>query len=65
MAAACLKDAYGLQNNHAYTILDAIVLTKDGLPYQKLLKMRNPWGNEAYTGPWSDGYEGWTPDLRR
>ena len=64
MAAACLKDAYGLENNHAYTMLDAIVLTKAGQPYKKLVKMRNPWGTEAYTGPWRDGDVEWTPELR-
>jgi hypothetical protein len=64
MAAACLKAAYGLEAQHAYTILDAIEVTKNGEPYQKLVKMRNPWGIEGYTGPWKDGDAEWTPELK-
>ena len=64
VAAACLKDAYGLETNHAYTLLDAVVLKKDGKPFQKLVKMRNPWATEVYSGPWRDGDPRWTPELR-
>lgn len=31
----------------------------------KLVEMRNPWGSEGYTGPWSDSSDLWTPELRQ
>ena len=48
---------------HAYTILDYLELKKDGKKYQELIKMRNPWGNEKYVGPWNDKDPRWTQDL--
>ena len=64
MVAACIYAVYGLNNMHAYTIIDTVELTKDGKPYQKLIKMRNPWGTETYNGAWSDGSNLWTEEFR-
>jgi hypothetical protein len=41
--------------SHAYTVIDAFIYNGT-----KLLKMRNPWGSEQYSGPWSDGSVEWT-----
>ena len=30
----------------------------------KLLKLRNPWGHQEWTGNWSDQSPQWTPALR-
>ena len=30
----------------------------------RLLKIRNPWGEELYNGKWSDSDYNWTDDLR-
>ena len=30
----------------------------------KLIKVRNPWGKEKYSGPWSDKSELWTDKFR-
>ena len=38
-----------LVGRHAYTVLG--VLDFPGLP--KLIKLRNPWGEQKYNGPWS------------
>lgn len=65
MVAACINKVFGLSNMHAYSILDALVLTKDGKPYQKLIKMRNPWGTESYNGDWSDDSNLWTDDFMK
>lgn len=48
----------GLQNAHAYTLLD--VMEVQGT---KLAKMRNPWSREGYSGEWSDSDPRWTPSL--
>jgi hypothetical protein len=37
--------------NHAYTILKLVTLESNG---QRLIKFRNPWGLEKYTGAYSD-----------
>lgn len=39
----------GLQNAHAYSLLD--VITIQGT---QLVKIRNPWSAEGYKGAWSD-----------
>ena len=41
----------GLVNCHAYVVLGHAVLTRND---QKLVKMRNPWAQEQYYGPYSD-----------
>ncbi|KAL9585523.1 MAG: hypothetical protein Q9212_001476 [Teloschistes hypoglaucus] len=47
----------GIYKNHSYTILEARELDDT-----RLLKVRNPWGREEWTGPWGDGSEEWTPE---
>jgi len=41
---------YDLIACHAYTLMNTATLS-DGT---KLVKLRNPWGTEKYTGPYSD-----------
>src|ERR1700760_25234 len=31
----------------------------------RLLKLRNPWGNQEWNGAWSDGSKEWTPDVMK
>lgn len=50
----------GLSNNHAYTLLDVVIINN-----VKLAKIRNPWGSESYTGAWSDKDDVWTPALQK
>lgn len=47
---------YGLVPGHAHTITSAHTL-KDAYGNVKfrLLRIRNPWGRDMYTGPWNDG----------
>ncbi|KAL8909956.1 MAG: hypothetical protein Q9171_004722 [Xanthocarpia ochracea] len=45
----------GIYRNHAYTIMEAREL--DGF---RLLKIKNPWGQKGWKGPWSNGSEEWT-----
>ena len=44
---------------HAYTVLSTVVLSTSRGDV-KLVKIRNPWGSEEYTGPWSDSSSLWT-----
>lgn len=53
-----------LVGRHAFTILGAYTFT-DGAASHNLIKIRNPWGSERYTGPWSDASSLWTPELMR
>ncbi|KAJ9664350.1 hypothetical protein H2198_000279 [Neophaeococcomyces mojaviensis] len=47
----------GIVSQHAYAILD----TYEGHG-QRLVKMRNPWGQSEWTGPWSDGSKEWNSE---
>ena len=39
----------GLVGGHAYTVLGV----HESSEFPKLIKLRNPWGKQQYTGPWS------------
>jgi len=52
-----------LPGGHAYTIIGITTVQKNGEEV-RLIKVRNPWGSEEYTGPWSDSSSEWTPELR-
>lgn len=53
----------GVDCSHAYTVLSAMELKTDN-GIVDLIKIRNPWGSERYTGPWSDSSALWTDELR-
>lgn len=54
----------GTACSHAYTVLSCMELRVNRQTV-KLVKIRNPWGHENYTGPWSDNSSLWTPELRQ
>ena len=35
-----------------------------GTEKEKLIKLRNPWGDFEWTGDWSDQSANWTPELK-
>lgn len=53
----------GLVSDHAYSIISAFEFDHQGEPL-KLLKLRNPWGHQEWSGDWSDQSPKWTPQLR-
>jgi hypothetical protein len=53
------EDQGGIACSHAYTILHTYEIGD-----LKLVKMRNPWGSEEYTGPYSDGDSNWTDAIK-
>jgi hypothetical protein len=57
MAGGCMNEFGNLVTGHAYTILGVVQLSEG----PKLVKLRNPWGKEQYTGPFSDKSTDWTP----
>lgn len=56
-----IASAYGARENivrmHAYSIMEAREIRGN-----RLLKVRNPWGEGEWRGAWSDGSEQWTPE---
>ena len=61
MAASDIYPIDGLPGGHAYTVLGAQKLNDEsGNLVAKMVKMRNPWGSEVYTGDWYDGDSKWT-----
>ena len=54
----------GLSYAHAYTIIKVYkVKTKKG--EERLIKLKNPWGDTEFTGEWSDYSKKWTPELKK
>lgn len=55
----------GLIPNHAYTIIDCAELTGPRGNKIQLLKIRNPWGTNEWTGDWSDKSRTWTDEYKK
>jgi hypothetical protein len=54
------KSEYGIVKGHQYTTIGT-----DTYNGEQLVKMRNPWGKDKYTGPWSDSDTAkWTTDAK-
>ncbi|KAI4254322.1 MAG: hypothetical protein L6R42_007243, partial [Xanthoria sp. 1 TBL-2021] len=47
----------GVIRMHAYSVMEAREVKGE-----RLLRIRNPWGDTEWQGPWSDGSEQWTPE---
>jgi Calpain family cysteine protease len=45
---------------HAYTLIEATQVEVDDGSTEKLLKIRNPWGQFEWSGDWSDNSSKWT-----
>ena len=53
----------GLTPGHAYAVLKALEIDT-GTAVEKVLQLRNPWGNFEYSGDWSDYSSKWTDELK-
>lgn len=60
MTAGCTNEHAGLVTGHSYTMLGIVELS-NGV---QLIKLRNPWGKEQYSGPWNDKDPQWTDALK-
>jgi len=72
------SDAYiakiGICGSHAYSLLAVYQLAFDGETYtrveqgeeytDRVVKLRNPWGQGEWKQEWSDTDERWTPELK-
>ena len=54
----------GLISSHAYTLIKAMEVVKDGGKV-RLLQLRNPWGRFEWSGDWSDKSRLWTEELKK
>lgn len=67
MTSGCCQGGgkYGLISGHAYSLLDVReLMDSSGSPVVTLAKMRNPWNQEHYNGPWRDDDPRWTPEYK-
>ena len=53
----------GLSAGHAYTVL-AVYELKGPNGKEKVVRLRNPWGNGEWNGDWSDSSSKWTPENK-
>jgi hypothetical protein len=51
-------DETGLVGGHAYSLLAGIEVKTSKGPV-RLVKLRNPWGQEEWNGKWADGDAAW------
>ena len=57
-------EGVGLSPGHAYTVLGVMEIdTEKGI--EKVVRLRNPYGNGEFNGDWSDYSNKWTPELRK
>ena len=57
-------DKIGLCIGHAYTLMNIYKInTKSG--EERLVKLRNPWGNNEFNGAWSHYSKKWTPQIKK
>lgn len=66
MTSGCCVNGgvYSLVSGHAYTLLDVKDVIDDGGKNHTLAKLRNPWAQEMYTGPWRDDDPNWTAKMK-
>jgi len=53
----------GIVEAHAYSILDAMEVPSI-YGFERIIKLRNPWGDGEWTGRYSDGSSAWTEDAK-
>ena len=54
---------YGLRTGHTYALLDTVDV-KDGDNDVTLVKLRNPYGKDEYTGAWNRDDPKWTDENK-
>ena len=57
-------EGVGLSAGHAYTVLGVLEIDT-GKGIEKVVRLRNPYGNGEFNGDWSDYSKKWTPELKK
>ncbi|KAL4507217.1 hypothetical protein ABPG72_002010 [Tetrahymena utriculariae] len=57
------QDYLGIISNHSYSILDAKEVTDSEGQKDRIIQIRNPWGQFEWKGDWSDNSYKWTQRL--
>lgn len=65
MNGGIFKDYEGLSAGHTYTILGVTQVKDQSGKEIKLVKIKNPWATETYTGPWSANDKAWTDEAKQ
>jgi hypothetical protein len=56
---------FSLGESHAYSVLGTYPLKdSNGNVVYRLLRIRNPWATDSYSGPWKDGDSRWTAAFK-
>eukprot|EP00727_Mastigamoeba_balamuthi_P000534 m51a1_g10478 putative calpain family cysteine protease (599) ;mRNA; r:19616-35395 len=55
----------GLVTKHSYALLQAVQVPLGGSCIERLVQLRNPWGNTEWSGAWSNSNPRWTPQLHQ
>ena len=63
MTGGIFKNEFGLIAGHTYTILGVVEVLVDSKPV-RLVKLRNPWSTDKYTGPWNNLDQKWNNETR-
>ena len=58
-----IKDK-GVMAFHSYSVIDVFEVPISPDKQERLLKIRNPWGNFEWKGDWSDSSKLWTKELK-
>lgn len=66
ITAACNSDEFNLKADHAYTLTSAIEFNDPSTNKpERLVQLRDPWGQENYSGPWNkEDKQKWTDDIK-
>ena len=54
---------YGLCPGHSYTLIN-VYKVDTFFGEERLVKLKNPWGNTEFNGDWSDYSDRWTPEIK-
>ena len=57
-------EQYGLTPSHAYTLIKVYEL-KTSRGREKVIKLRNPYGEYEYNGRWGDNSDAWTEEFKK
>ena len=59
-------NSYGLPTCHTYTLMGVYELKDSkGKVTNKLIRFKNPWGYDTYSGKWKDSDKKWTDAIKK